>query len=419
MKKRVLAFLCTIGLIFTTSFSSFAAASAAAVGPNAYGISSYLGDYDESKKTDPTFINAISGALAELRNEGLNRNSNAIQKAKLVHDYLAKTVSYDYADYDANTVTSENASAYSALVKHTAVCEGYALAYSLLMNILGVPTIMVSGINHAWDMVNLNGKWYHVDVTWDDPRTTRNGVDIGETLRYEYFLKTDSYMKSLQDGVHDKWDLSLTDGYNGSTPVANDATYESYDFENAQLADFASFMPATTATMSLDTTSTYKGTVGYDYTFAVNSNIGEIAFATSTNPGVQVSAPVYASGKQYYTLLFKSPCTSTIQVTSASGLIASFPVVVAKGNQDFTCDTTGTVQLKCDGNAKYTFMITSNHPPKVTIASGYLLNIISSKHSGNRYYYTIRGDGICGSTKDLIGIYINGRVIPTFVVKQV
>ncbi|HVI42087.1 MAG TPA: hypothetical protein VM577_15655, partial [Anaerovoracaceae bacterium] len=260
--------------------------------------------------------------------------------------------------------------------------------------------------------VNLNGKWYHVDVTWDDPRTTRNGVDVGETLRYQYFLKTDHYMESLRDGVHDKWDLSLTDGYNGNMPAADDTTYESYDFANAQLSDLASFMPSTTATMSLDTTSTYNGTVGYGYTFAVNSNIGEMAFATSTNPGVQVSAPVYASGKQYYTLLFKAPCTSIIQVTSASGLTASFPVVV-KANRDFTCDTTGTVQLK--GNGTYTFMITSNHPPKVA-TGGWEFSIISSKHSGNRYYYTIQSNVDSG---DSTGIYVNGMKIPTFIAKVV
>lgn len=415
MKKRIMALLCTIAMVFTIGFPPFATASAAAAsaGPDTYGISYYLSSYDDSKKTDPVFINAIESSLTELRSQGLDGNSNAIQKAKLVHDYLAKTVSYDYTDYYANTVSLENASAYSALVKHTAVCEGYALAYRLLMNMLGVPTIMVSGTNHAWNMVNLNGKWYHVDVTWDDPKTTMNGVDIGETLRYDYFLKTDSFMKSLGDTSHNTWDLSLSNGYSGNLPTATDASYESYDFDNAQLSDLASMMPSAAATMSLDTSSTYNGTVGHGYTFAVNSNIGEMALASSTNPNVQVSAPVYASGKQYYTLMFKAPCTAAINVTSASGLKASFPVVVKAGKENFTCDTKGMVSMKANGT--YTFMVTSNQTPRVATGNG-LVDTIASRRSGNRYYYTIQAYGDPGTT---VGIYINGLNIPAFIAKIV
>ena len=414
MKKRILALLCIFALIFTADFSSVASASAASVGPGAYGISDYLGYFDDDKKADPTLTNAVINALSELRDEGLNGNSNDIQKAKLVHDYLSKTVKYNYTDYLANKVTDEDASAYGALVKHTAVCGGFASAYSLLMNTLGVPTITLCGKNHAWNMVNLNGKWYHVDVTWDNPYSIVNGVYVGLVKNYDYFLKSDNFMKLQKDGAHDTWNLSLADGYSGKMPVANDTTYESYDFENAQLADLASLMPATTATMSLDTTSTYHGMVGHGYTFAVNSNIGEMAFATSTNPNVQISAPVYASGRQLYTIIFKAPCAATINVTSASGLTALFPVVVKAGKENFTCDTSGKVQV--NGNGTYTCLITSKHTPKVVTGNGNVADILSSWHSGNRYYYTIQP---YGSTGESVGIYINGLKIPTFIVKIV
>ena len=426
MKKRILALLCTLGLVFTASFSSVASAGAASAGPGSYGISDYLGYYDKDRKTDSALTNAVINALAELRTEGLNANSNSIQKAKLVHDYLSKTVKYDDAAADTiidnikkgsnDSTAYEVEGAYGALVKHTAVCGGYTSAYTLLMNILGVPTISLDGVEeaHAWNMVNLNGKWYHVDVTLDNPETSIGKKYIGQVENYNNFLKSDSFMKSPQGGNYGSWEIwspSLASGYN--MPVANDTTYDAYDFSNVQLSDLASLMPATTAKMSLDTTSTYNGIVGHGYTFAVNSNIGEMAFATSTNPNVQISAPVYAAGRQYYTMIFKAPCTSTINVTSASGITASFPVIVKAGKENFTCDTSGTVRVKRNG--KYTCLITSKQTPKVTTGNQ-IVEIISSWHSGNRYYYTIQADGDAGSS---VGVYVNGLIIPTFVTKIV
>ncbi|MGN0670121.1 MAG: transglutaminase domain-containing protein [Oscillospiraceae bacterium] len=79
------------------------------------------------------------------------------------------------------------------------VCEGYSKAFSYLCQSVGIECLLVSGIGttslssgpHMWNMVKVDGKWYHMDVTWDDPLTT-NGKP---TLRYDYFLLSEAKIK--------------------------------------------------------------------------------------------------------------------------------------------------------------------------------------------------------------------------------
>lgn len=98
-------------------------------------------------------------------------------KEKYVHDMLASK-----AEYAADAVMSQ--SAYSVLVNGKTVCAGYTRAFQYLMQQLGIPCYYCrgySGENHAWNIVNLYGDYYNVDVTWDDK----------EQVSYDYFNKTD------------------------------------------------------------------------------------------------------------------------------------------------------------------------------------------------------------------------------------
>ena len=95
------------------------------------------------------------------------------EKEVLIHDLLCKAVVYD-SEFDRN---GENTvyTAYGALVNGHAVCEGYARAFKLLCYYAGLECILVTGdskgVGHMWNMVRLDGNWYHVDATWDDLRS--------------------------------------------------------------------------------------------------------------------------------------------------------------------------------------------------------------------------------------------------------
>ena len=97
--------------------------------------------------------------------------------ALAVHDWLANNVIYDKIEVKENRFKFRNHNAVGALISKKAVCEGFARAYQLLLNRLGVDCMMVYGKAktegswegglHAWNIVSINGSNYYVDVTWD------------------------------------------------------------------------------------------------------------------------------------------------------------------------------------------------------------------------------------------------------------
>lgn len=158
--------------------------------------------------------------------------------AKALHDYLVLNVEYDHnwmADiYDPNAKRGPGEYAlYFPLIEHSAICGGYTYAYKYLMNLAGVACEEVTGdstgtdeiaaaigyrwgVSHAWNIVQIDGEWYHVDVTWDDLG--------GERIRYDYFLKSDQAMSG-----HSDWDSPhpcTSTKYDGATDAMNQQQVE-------------------------------------------------------------------------------------------------------------------------------------------------------------------------------------------------
>ena len=110
-----------------------------------------------------------------------NSSDSEYVREKKIHDKLLEKCSY------ANNVYSmsdgwQYFSAYGAIVDGSAVCEGYSKAMQLLLNRSGIDCCTVRGtadnVKHMWNLVRIDGKWYHLDATWDE-----NG---GNTI-YDYF----------------------------------------------------------------------------------------------------------------------------------------------------------------------------------------------------------------------------------------
>lgn len=107
-----------------------------------------------------------------------------------VHDYLVSRCSYN--EY--------NATIYDALVRGTASCEGYSKAAKYLFDKMGIKCYVMCGVaenhsrekvDHMWNVVNIGGGWYNLDITWDDPADAHD-----RSIRHTYFNLTDAQISA-------------------------------------------------------------------------------------------------------------------------------------------------------------------------------------------------------------------------------
>lgn len=133
---------------------------------------------DTFQTSKTAFLNAASTIINNASQYG-----DDIEKEKSVYMQLQ-----NLAVYDASSEL--NQSAYSALVNQSTVCAGYARAFQYIMQKLNVPCYFCSGTanggNHAWNIVCIDGKYYNVDLSWDDT--------LGEAanqISYSYFNLSD------------------------------------------------------------------------------------------------------------------------------------------------------------------------------------------------------------------------------------
>ena len=155
---------------------------------------SYLGQTISSVTLPYTMSgNALKNARADVENAvdsllaGLTTANTQAEIVRTVHDRLVTLLAYDQT-YSA----PHTHDLYGALINHTSVCEGYAEAFHYAMYRAGIQCLSASGTgkgeSHAWNVVRVDGKYYHIDVTWDDPV----GASAGSPIVYGYYLLTDA-----------------------------------------------------------------------------------------------------------------------------------------------------------------------------------------------------------------------------------
>ena len=136
------------------------------------------------------------------------------EKVKSIHDYIVNNTQYDYDNLLNGTVPEVSHSPLGVLQYGVAVCQGYAYAFELLCDLSGLECEFVGGVagggGHAWNQVKVDGKWYNIDVTWDDPIYYFNGV-LTPYLSYDYFLVSDAVL--YQDHVTEDAQHVCTESY--------------------------------------------------------------------------------------------------------------------------------------------------------------------------------------------------------------
>lgn len=129
-----------------------------------------------------------------IKNDIINQlRGSEYKKILWIHNYLI-----DNIEYDSSYQAMGSYSIYGALIGKRCVCEGYAKAFKYLVNEAGIECEIMQGTatnssgqteSHAWNCVNVEGTWYEIDVTWDDPIVVGGGKVVSNQFRYKYFLK--------------------------------------------------------------------------------------------------------------------------------------------------------------------------------------------------------------------------------------
>jgi len=104
---------------------------------------------------------------------------------RYIHDYLITNIIYILDENRTHIRTL-----YGALVEKQCVCEGYSEAFQYLAQQYGINCITARSLTHEWNFVEMKGKWYAVDVTYDDPLINGKNTPMGskENLKIDFFL---------------------------------------------------------------------------------------------------------------------------------------------------------------------------------------------------------------------------------------
>ncbi len=149
-------------------------------------------------------IKKLSGSL------GLEKLSN-IEAVKTVHDYLINNTRYDSA-YNKQSHTP-----YGLLTNKVAVCDGYSETFMIFMLLNDIECQTVTGYaseDHAWNQICLDGEWYNIDVTWDDPIVKNESGEDPDVLRYNYFVVNDEVLSETHRSTCGYEKKCTSDKYN-------------------------------------------------------------------------------------------------------------------------------------------------------------------------------------------------------------
>jgi len=118
--------------------------------------------------------------MSQISRLGLKSNYAIL---RYIHDFLVTKIVYTLDESRDHIRTL-----YGALVENKCVCEGYAEAFQYIAKQYGINVIIARSSTHEWNFVEMNGKWYVVDVTWDDPSGDKYEMNKNTNLRTVYFL---------------------------------------------------------------------------------------------------------------------------------------------------------------------------------------------------------------------------------------
>ena len=214
---------------------------------NYYALQAYLND-KPIPDTNPK-AKELYAVVKQILDHEITAGMSDYEKELALHDYL--TTHCIYSEDTAQPPESDIYRAYGALVNQDAVYNGYAEALQLLFACVGIESKFVvgtaDGVDHAWNLVKIDDKWYHLDSTWDDPLP-----DQGPKVLHAYFNVTDEIMEETHTWNKEDY------------PAAYSMDANFYKVQGSYYKDFDTYSQGTYDIMVNDGTSRYEAVVeGY------------------------------------------------------------------------------------------------------------------------------------------------------------
>ena len=291
----------------------------------------YIADFYIFYMTKKDSVNAMRKTVDDKVNAFINSLSDDLddlEKVLLVHDFIVGNTIYGYKQYTTEngvmtptTVESQNNghSMYGVLIDGVGVCQSYTEAMCYILNKLDVECVscVCDDINHVWNCVKIDGKWYHVDATWDDVEKFNTGVNIQtedgvvqvtiavkvNSIKYTYFLtttKTTETQKTVNTFIYPSGKLT-------GEEATDESYYSGYTFLEFPI-QLGRVNPATTDMR-------WFVNKGYSYengriVNTVETNINglfeyyKFPYDSLKNMPMSVSKPLYNSSKNCYFMIF-------------------------------------------------------------------------------------------------------------------
>ena len=180
---------------------------------------SYLYTAEQSVQMTVFYENTVAEIVS-----GIPAGATDFDKVMYLHDYLVQNYAYDYEGLSGTGTPIRDA--YNFFKTGRGVCQAYMLAMIALCEAAGIPSLPVISdeMEHAWNLVKLDGEWYHIDVTWDDAGGEQSPV-YPSYISYNYFLLSSKAL--YNSGRTAKWYASES---------ATDTRYDVAAWRNANTA---------------------------------------------------------------------------------------------------------------------------------------------------------------------------------------
>ena len=245
--------------------------------PNIFWISNFYERIYDDKSSKIRLSSIFSKKELAYAKEKMEDKTNEIissmprglsdyDKVKFIHDYIVKNCKYAReqlqfkSQYDHNSLNRHGASGvvksipsynisfndyykiftpYGCLIDRSAVCEGISKAFQILCTEVGIETRQVSGYlgeeAHMWNLVKIDGDWYHIDVTNDKNQAFNE---------YTYFCLSDQKIQELGHKISrqiiDSKEIPQDSIYNFKLPECNSMKHNYYYKNSIHVSDFGS-----------------------------------------------------------------------------------------------------------------------------------------------------------------------------------